>query len=671
MELTRKEALQYIHEHPEIYLQKAKHEGFICPICGSGSGPNGTGITTKDGIHFSCWGKGKCFKGGDIIDIIAKKEGLQPGSLEAFSLAYELYGINVKREENGLSSTGTAGGKASMDKKPAPRPEPPTEKPKDFTAYFEECHKRIGEIDYPHLKRGLTGKTIEPFNLGYEPNFKTKEIGENGEETYVTWKALIIPISPFYYKARNLNPEAGHKNRYRIRGLKQPFNLKALEQAEKPVFVVEGEIDALSIIEAGGEAVAIETDTDALLTRLKNVKQPLILALDKDEPGQEAEKRLMAGLKDKGIPYLQADITGDYKDANEAWNGPGAADFAIAVHAAQNEAINEQKKGQEAAKQEYRKNSVAAYIEQFRGGIANSVNTPFISTGFSGLDDKLEGGLYEGLYLLGAMPSLGKTTLALQMADSIAIQGQDVLIFSLEMARTELMAKSISRLTFLDAWKRATERLTGEKAYQEAKKTAKSNRGITSGSRYKNYSQEEKEAVERAITQYEGFTDNLFIEEGVGDISAEQMRQTIKNHIQATGKTPVCIIDYAQIMQPEDSSRGTDKQNVDKAVRELKRISRDFKNTVIAISSFNRTNYNAPVSYESFKESGGLEYGSDVVIGLQLKGTKKNADNGEADVLKAKEIREIELKILKNRNGPTGGIVPFDYYTIFNYFQEK
>ena len=66
---------------------------------------------------------------------------------------------------------------------------------------------------------------------------------------------------------------------------------------------------------------------------------------------------------------------------------------------------------------------------------------------FPGLDEALGGGLYPGLYMMGAISSLGKTTLACQIADQIAAAGQPVLIFSLEMARKEIFAKSISRLS--------------------------------------------------------------------------------------------------------------------------------------------------------------------------------------------------------------------------------
>ena len=105
-----------------------------------------------------------------------------------------------------------------------------------------------------------------------------------------------------------------------------------------------------------------------------------------------------------------------------------------------------------------------------------------------------------------------------------------------------------------------------------------------------------------------------------------------------------------------------------KAVMELKRISRDYKTPVICISSFNRANYKEAVTMEAFKESGAIEYSSDILIGLQLKGTGgKDFDANEA---KRKDPREIELVILKNRNGRTGGKISFDYYPLFNYFRE-
>ena len=71
--------------------------------------------------------------------------------------------------------------------------------------------------------------------------------------------------------------------------------------------------------------------------------------------------------------------------------------------------------------------------------------------------------------------------------------------------------------------------------------------------------------------------------EGVGDIGVTAIRERIARHIDMTGKTPLVIVDYLQIVAPYNE-RATDKQNMDKAVLELKRISRDFKLPVIAVS---------------------------------------------------------------------------------------
>ena len=127
------------------------------------------------------------------------------------------------------------------------------------------------------------------------------------------------------------------------------------------------------------------------------------------------------------------------------------------------------------------------------------------------------------------------------------------------------------------------------------------------------------------------------------------------------------LIDYVQILAPAEI-RATDKQNIDKAVLELKRISRDFKIPVIGISSFNRAGYKDAVTMEAFKESGAIEYSSDILIGLQLKGAGSK-DFNLSEAIK-RDPREVELVILKNRNGKTGEIVSFEYYPLFNYFKE-
>jgi replicative DNA helicase len=385
-------------------------------------------------------------------------------------------------------------------------------------------------------------------------------------------------------------------------------------------------------------------------------QQPLILALDKDEAGQAAEKALMEGLERLGIPYIQADISGAYKDANEAFMGDTIA-FITAVNAAQQSIKAALQDEQDIKRREYMGTSAAGHMAAFRDVVASSINTKPVSTGFAALDRALDGGVYEGLIFIGGITSSGKTTLALQMADSMAMQGQDVLIFSLEMARYELMAKSISRLTLRNC-------LLNKRDTSNAKTT----RDVLSGARQALFSKEERALYEQACRQYEDYAEHLYISEGMGDIGVNEIRATIQKHITFTGSKPAVLIDYLQLLAPYNE-RYTDKQNTDKAVLELKRISRDFKVPVLAVSSLNRASYKNSIDLEAFKESGAIEYSSDVLLGLQYEGT--GDDNFDRDKQAMAKQRKMELKVLKQRNAPKGMSIQLDYYAFANYFHEK
>ena len=653
--MDRETAKAEIKRQEPDFLERARqkvngHYSYICPSCGNGSGSSGTGIALDP---HSKTPRYKCFVCGlseDVIGLWKIHTGIADDT-EAFKGLYDYYSIEVdtpaqtakkdfseyqnqtKNEQYTDMSIHTATD-TQADKA-------------NLMSYYRECQSHIAETDYP-AQRGLSAEVVKRYMLGYDTGFNR---GTGGK----IWKALIIPTGKNSFVARNTDSTAQKTDRYRKNGASQLYNIKCLKTAQKPIFICEGELDALSIVEVGGEAVALGSTANyshlVKLLEAQKPAQPLILALDNDEDGQKTTENLAKELERVQIPFYRLNPYGDKKDANEALMADREA-FTQAVAGA--ERIEEE--ALEAQKEEYLKTSVASHLQEFINGIADSVNTPYTPTGFTKLDEVLEGGLYEGLYIVGAISSLGKTTLITQIADQIAESGEDVLIFSLEMARTEIMAKSISRLTLLDV-------LQNDGKVSNAKTT----RGITTGSRYAGYSKTEQDLIQRAIKAYSGYAEHIFIHEGVGDIGADQIREEVRKHILFTGKKPTVVIDYLQILAPADV-RATDKQNTDKAVLELKRISRDYKIPVIGISSFNRANYKEAVTMEAFKESGAIEYSSDILIGLQLKGAgKKDFDANEA---KTKNPREIELVVLKNRNGATGKKVELEYYPLFNYFKE-
>lgn len=681
--MNREQAKEYLKLNckPDLFLEKAKRKGYICPNCGSGSGEKGTGIEEqpdKPG-YYKCF---KCDLYGDIIELYKKAEKID-NDAEAFNALYELYEIEVddqnqpKNKQNAQTQQHKHNNTNTTAQTQEEQPE------EDFTAFFLEANKNLGKTDY---HRGISLETLNRFKIGYVEQWRHPKAPKAPASP-----RLIIPTSKSSYLARDTRADIPEEQKQYSKskvGKAQLFNIKALYTSDKPIFIVEGEIDALSIIDAGAEAIGLGSTSNKRkfieilkdgLKEDKRPKKPLIAALDNDAAGKKANKELIDDLKELNIDCYNFDISSPYKDANEALNANREAFIARIRELAEVDHMEELERKE---KVEQLQREAAAYsLQDFINDINDSEKNKPVPTGFSNLDKLLDGGLYSGLYFVGAISSLGKTTFCLQMADQIAAAGTDVIIFSLEMAKKELMAKSVSRLTL----KRDLE-------LNRDTKNAKTIRGILSGAKYKYYNDTEKELIQTAIKEYSEYAKNIYIVEGMGDIGTEQIRERIERHIEIKGKAPVVIIDYTQIIAPAKDFKGTDKQNVDRIVTDLKRISRDFNIAIIGISSFNRDSYNEPVNLASFKESGAIEYSSDILIGLQYNGIdeinklKDNDGKYLAGRSKADKVREleksnnekagkgqsidIELKILKNRNGSKGNAI-FDFYPMFNYFEPK
>jgi replicative DNA helicase len=264
------------------------------------------------------------------------------------------------------------------------------------------------------------------------------------------------------------------------------------------------------------------------------------------------------------------------------------------------------------------------------------------------------------------------------MADYMVEHGNNVLMIALEMSPLELTARSISRLTAIDLdreelqgdYPRALS-AKGVRLYQARReKYAPQNQSDTE------YRRVMDERLEAAITRYrERIAPHTFFYSPENLIPASGVRELVEKFADVHGKPPDVILDYNQILCPEaGKERNTEKQNMDAAALTLKHISRDYKIPVLCVSSFNRMNYNEPVSMESFKESGGIEYSSDAVIGMQLYGTgfynSKKGKTLDIDLEKGRNPRRVQARILKNRDGITGRFINLEYFPAVNLFQE-
>lgn len=655
-----KQTLKYrLTEYVERVTTKSKGGKYICPLCGSGTGANKSGAFSigDNKTHWECF---SCGKRGDLFDLIGAVEGLPtlPAQMKRAEVLFRkgLPDRSLSPARSPVEMLRNAETKTAI----APPPARSTAEDKaeqqrqaqERADLIERAKQDLQKTDY-WKQRGFSEETVKQYGVGFVEQWSVNE-------TAPCTPRLIIPTSNTSYLARDTRehiPETERAYSKIKQGKTHLFNAQALQTATEPIFVVEGELDALSILEVGGTAIGLGSinmiGKFGELVKQSPPVQPLILSLDTDQAGQQATDKLTAILQACRVNFLVQAITGGHKDPNEALIADRTA-FKAEVERAVALGSDLRKLETQRYIDEH---SVTSKMGAFLESIRQSVHNKAIPTTFLSLDTALDGGLYEGLYIVGAISSLGKTTLVTQIADQIARMGRDVMIFSLEMARTELMAKSISRHT--------AEIVTEKK--QILKDHALTARGITDYSRYQHYTAERLALIEEATKAYQAYTNHLYIVESVGDTGCTEIREAVQNHKEKTGIFPVVVVDYLQILTPVDP-RTTDKQNTDKAVLELKRMSRDFKIPVIGISSLNRASYQNKISMEAFKESGAIEYSSDVLIGLQLKGA--GGDNFDPTEAKSKDPREVELVILKNRNGRVGETVDFAYYPMCNYFTE-
>lgn len=332
-----------------------------------------------------------CFSCGttyDTFDLVGLKYQLTDNK-EIFKKALEVFEIELTSDSPWTKKEPT---------KIIEKEEKQMEQKTDYTHYLDECHSRIHDTDY-WKTRGLSEDIIKKYHIGYDPNFES-----NGFK----FPALILPTGTMNsYTARNILPDAKKENRYRKVGSADCFNLDILGKTDDPIFVVEGIFDALSICEVGGNAIALgTTGNNSFVDAVKRCPSlpPIILALDADNAGRDASDKLKNTLSALDVLCVTADIYGSHKDANEAL----LADRDV-FQCAVTDAVKSCEMALAEEKETYLKANSAKYqISDFLKAVTNPKNIH--PTGFTALDNILDGGLTPQLILLGAVPSLGKTT---------------------------------------------------------------------------------------------------------------------------------------------------------------------------------------------------------------------------------------------------------------------
>ena len=288
-----------------------------------------------------------------------------------------------------------------------------------------------------------------------------------------------------------------------------------------------------------------------------------------------------------------------------------------------------------------------------------------IKTGFNNLDATIDN-LYPGLYVLGAITSLGKTTFAHHMGDNIAKAGIPVLFFSLEMSTFEVMSKSISR-----------------ELYIENKTTNDPSIPTFSSMELRKGCGRTDPHVQSVISNYANSVgNNVCVVPSMFSMTVEGIMATTDNYMAAYNRIPVVIIDYLQIIQPSYDASGRlmdTRTAIDHILHCLKVYQNRYHMVVILISSLNRHNYLDTIDYEAFKESGGIEYTADVIWGLQLKvlsdakfinETKVTPKRDMQKKAKAAIPRSVDLVCIKNRFGTPSYTCSFKYYPDHDYFEE-
>ena len=670
--MTREEARKDINGRPLtdfVTLEVSRKAGrnmYICPVCGSGTGKNGTGAfhIYPDSNRVFCYAGG-CFsdKGQDTL-----------GALRIIWKCSETETL----ERAGYSIDNITQATTHQEHKENTRhQEHQVEAPADYSLFYRQCHEDLKAspeaLEYLH-NRGITDDSIKRFNLGYCATWK-HSTSPNSTPT----RRIIIPRTNGTYAARLMDKprnEWEEARKKQVQGRqKELFNLEALDGATTPI-ICEGELDTISLYQAGAASVVgigTTTNTGTILEEAKKHPEAVyILALDNDpdkedgsNPGREAQFKLAEDMTAAGLAVLSLDpakIYREAKDANEALvKDPERLGKVIAYLEGKAQEMKQARDEEKA--EELKKRTGEAMLESFLLSVTDKEARTFepIKTGITTIDKALEGGfIRKTLVTLGAPPAMGKTALAQWIFENIARNGKDVVYINLEMSREQLLARSLSRI----AWKYDKKDFSALEVLRGYAWTEDQRQAITKAADiYK------RDIAGHFIYNPDGVTNNI------NSILSAMEAETIR--IKAQGKPePLICIDYLQLI---DSGERDAIEGIKTVIFKLKDFAKRNNTVVFAIIANNRaSNRSGTVDMESGRDTSSLEYSGDIMLGMAYAaiedrrkyecGEDKNGNPRYAEYdletirrLKKEAFKagkpipsvccEISLKVLKNRFG--------------------
>jgi len=241
-----------------------------------------------------------------------------------------------------------------------------------------------------------------------------------------------------------------------------------------------------------------------------------------------------------------------------------------------------------------------------------------VPTGFKDIDNKLAGLQKSDLIILAARPSVGKTSLALDIARKAAVEHNFAVgIFSLEMSAQQLIDRMLAAEANVDAWKLRTGKLTLESDFDKIK--------------------ESLERLSRAP---------IYIDDQPGN-NIIKMR-AVARRLKTEKKLDLIIVDYLQLMVPTTMGKNDNLvQQVTEISRSLKNLARELNVPVLALSQLSRAveQRGGKPRLSDLRDSGSIEQDADVVMFIHREDRYKESSDRN-------NIAEILIE--KHRNGPTG-----------------